>query len=58
MRQGTRQAEDTWIADDWDDLNDEALAALHKAIREGFAEAKAGKTIVLEECIAELRSRL
>jgi hypothetical protein len=46
------------IADDWDDLDDEERAALHEAIREGFEEAKAGKTIDAEEWVAELRSRL
>ncbi len=46
------------IADDWDNLGDEERAELHDAIREGFADAKAGRTIDAEQWAAELRSRL
>jgi hypothetical protein len=46
------------IADDWDDLDDAERAALHEAIREGFEDAKAGRTIDAEQWAAELRSRL
>jgi hypothetical protein len=41
-----------------DDLDDEERAELHQAIREGFEDAKAGRTIPAEQWIAELRSRL
>jgi hypothetical protein len=40
-----------------DDLDDEDRAALHEAIREGFEDAKAGRTIDADEWAAELRSR-
>lgn len=40
------------------DLDAEARAELHQAIREGFEEAKAGRTIPAEQWLAELRSRL
>lgn len=46
------------IAGDWDDLDDEERAALHEALREGFEDAKAGRTIDAKEWAAELRSRL
>ena len=46
------------IADDWDDLDDEERAELHESIREGFEDAKAGRTIDAEQWAAELRSRL
>jgi len=46
------------IAEDWDDLDDEERAALHESIREGFEDAKAGRTIDAEQWAAELRSRL
>ncbi len=46
------------IADDWDDLDDEERAALHEALRDGFEDAKAGRTIDAEQWAAELRSRL
>jgi hypothetical protein len=46
------------IADEWDDLDDEERAALHEALREGFEDAKAGRTIDAEQWAAELRSRL
>jgi hypothetical protein len=46
------------IADDWDDLDDAERAELHEAIREGFEDAKAGRTIDAEQWAAELRSRL
>jgi predicted DNA-binding antitoxin AbrB/MazE fold protein len=41
-----------------DDLDDEQRAELHQAIREGFEDAKAGRTIPAEQWLAELRSRL
>jgi predicted transcriptional regulator len=37
------------VADDWDDLDDEERAALHESIREGFEDAKAGRTIDAEQ---------
>jgi hypothetical protein len=46
------------IADDWDDLSDAERGELHEAIREGFEDAKAGRTIDAEQWAAELRSRL
>jgi hypothetical protein len=46
------------ISEDWDDLDDEERDALHKAIREGFEDAKAGRTISAEQWAAELRARL
>jgi hypothetical protein len=46
------------IDDDWDDLDDEERGALHQALREGFEDAKAGRTIDAEQWAAELRSRL
>ena len=46
------------VADDWDELEDEERAALHEAIREGFEDARAGRTIDAKEWAAELRSRL
>lgn len=46
------------IADDWDDLDDAERAELHEAIREGFEDAKAGRTIDAEQWAAALRSRL
>jgi hypothetical protein len=46
------------IANDWDDLDDEERAAFHEALREGFEDAKAGRTIDAEQWAAELRSRL
>jgi len=41
-----------------DDLDDEERAELHQAIREGFDDAKAGRTIPAEQWLAELRLRL
>jgi hypothetical protein len=46
------------VADDWDELDDEEREALHAAVREGFEDAKAGRTIDADEWAAELRSRL
>jgi predicted DNA-binding antitoxin AbrB/MazE fold protein len=46
------------VADAWDDLDDEERATLHEAIREGFEDAKAGRTIDAKEWAAELRARL
>ena len=43
---------------DWDDLDDAERAELHEAIREGFEDAKAGRTIDAQQWVAELRSRL
>jgi len=41
-----------------DDLDDEERAELHQAIREGFDDAKAERTIPAEQWLTELRSRL
>ena len=41
-----------------DQLDDEERAELHQAIREGFDDAKAGRTIPAEQWLTELRSRL
>jgi hypothetical protein len=41
-----------------DELDDEERAELHQAIRDGFEDAKAGRTIPAEQWLAELRSRL
>jgi hypothetical protein len=46
------------IPDDWDDLSDDERAELHQALREGFEDAKSGRTIDAEQWAAELRSRL
>ena len=46
------------VADDWDELDDVERARLHAAIREGFEDAKAGRTIGADEWIAALRARL
>ncbi|MDQ3297430.1 MAG: hypothetical protein M3619_12650 [Myxococcota bacterium] len=46
-----------WVVEG-DDLDSEDRAALHDAIREGFEDAKAGRTIDADEWAAELRSRL
>lgn len=40
------------------DMDSEDRAELHQAIREGFEDAKAGRTIPAEQWIAELPSRL
>ena len=45
-----------WMVDG-DDLDDEDRAALHEAIREGFEDAKAGRTIDAADWAAELRAR-
>jgi hypothetical protein len=45
-------------ASDWDDLDDAERGDLHAALREGFEDAKAGRTIDAEQWAAELRSRL
>lgn len=46
------------IADDWDDLDDEERAALHREISASIAERKAGApTFDAEEVLAELGSR-
>jgi predicted transcriptional regulator len=39
-------------------VSDAERAELHQAIREGFEDAKAGRTIPAEQWLAELRSRL
>ena len=44
------------ISDDWDDLDDEERAELHESLRESIEQMKAGKTIDLEEALAELRA--
>lgn len=46
------------IADDWDDLDDAERADLHEALREGFEDAKAGRTIEAKQWAAQLRARL
>ena len=46
------------IADDWDELDYEDREALHEAIREGFEDAKAGRTIDADQWAARLRARL
>jgi hypothetical protein len=46
------------IADDWDDLDDQERAALHREIAASIAERKAGApTFSAEEVLAELGSR-
>ena len=40
------------------DVDPEDRAELHQAIREGFEDAKAGRTVPAEQWLAELRSRL
>ena len=46
-----------WVVEG-DDLDAQDRAELHEAIREGFEDAKAGRTIDAAEWAAELRSRL
>jgi len=46
-----------WVVEG-DNLDAEDRAALHEAIREGFEDVKAGRTIDADEWAAELRSRL
>lgn len=46
-----------WVVEG-DELDAKDRAALHEAIREGFDDAKAGRTIDADEWAAELRSRL
>ena len=55
---GTRVAPGTHWERRGDDLDATDRAALHEAIREGFEDAKAGRTIDADEWAAELRSRL
>jgi hypothetical protein len=46
------------IADDWDDLDDEERAALHRELAASIAEHKAGGPMFsAEEVLAELGSR-
>jgi hypothetical protein len=46
------------IADDWDDLDDEERAALHRELAASIAERKAGEPpLSAEEVLAELGSR-
>ncbi|MCE9576768.1 MAG: hypothetical protein K8W52_26715 [Deltaproteobacteria bacterium] len=45
-----------WVVDG-DDLEDADRAALHEAINEGLADAKAGRTIDADEWAAALRTR-
>jgi predicted transcriptional regulator len=40
------------------DIDPEQRVELHQAIREGFEDARAGRTIPAEQWLAELRSRL
>jgi hypothetical protein len=46
-----------WVVEG-DDLDDTEREALHDAIREGFADAKAGRTVDADTWAAKLRSRL
>jgi hypothetical protein len=46
------------VADDWDDLDDAERTDLHRALRDGFEDAKAGRTIDAAQWVAQLRSRL
>lgn len=45
-----------WVVEG-DDLDDPERDALHRAIRDGFADAKAGRTDDALEWAAELRAR-
>jgi hypothetical protein len=46
------------IADDWDDLDDEERAALHREIATSIAERKAGgPTVDAQELLAQLGVR-
>jgi hypothetical protein len=46
------------IANDWDELDDEERAALHREIAASIAERKSGApTFAAEEVLAELGSR-
>jgi hypothetical protein len=45
-----------WVVEG-DDLDDDERTALHEALREGFEDAKAGRTIDVDEWLTELRSR-
>ena len=46
------------IADDWDDLDDEERAALHRELAASIAERKTGApTYSAEEVLAKLNSR-
>jgi hypothetical protein len=44
------------IAGDWDHLDDEERAELHASLRESVEQMKTGKTIDLEQALAELRA--
>jgi hypothetical protein len=44
------------IADDWDDLDDEERAALHRSIEEGFEDFEKGDTEDAFEFLARLKS--
>ena len=44
------------VADDDDDLDAEERAALHAALAEGYASARAGRTRPAEELLNELRA--
>jgi hypothetical protein len=46
------------VADDWDDLDAAERTDLHTALRDGFEDAKAGRTIDAAQWVAQLRSRL
>jgi hypothetical protein len=45
------------VAEADDDLDDDERAALHAALDQGWASARAGKTRPVEALIAELRPR-
>jgi hypothetical protein len=46
------------IADDCEDVDDAERADLHEALRKGFEDAKAGRTIDAKQWAAQLRARL
>ncbi|HEY3354979.1 MAG TPA: hypothetical protein VGQ83_17125 [Polyangia bacterium] len=48
---------DLVVAEDDDDLDDEERAALHAALAEGWASARAGRTRPAEDLLDELRSK-
>ncbi len=51
------QLVDGIVAEDGDDLDDEARAALHAELEASIAEAEAGQTVDFAEVLAELRQR-
>jgi predicted transcriptional regulator len=58
LPEGTQVVLQVVTTDALADMDSEDRAELHQAIREGFEDAKAGRTIPAEQWIAELRSRL